>query len=267
MKVKNVLPATLCSIFLSLLLHSCQHESVLEQEEVISEHVGKSSFHVPSFDPHVSTPIYEWTEMSGFIQGYIDGMSFFSDFYEGDAIPAEELLGSTAEEVSLEVYNYYLTSIEEQTLEILPISMNASISSMENISSVVKNGILDVVDQIDNESTLEDAFEEYNDILQDYSVMGASARQLDTIGTVLYVVDMYMKWIITEGEYGETQIHSNDIIIPRFPGWLGYRYVKWKHVKCALGIAAGAILGEAGGPVGVFAGAYLGGMGSGCNEI
>ena len=102
---------------------------------------------------------------------------------------------------------------------------------------------------------------------------GASSEQIDTISTVLYATDILMNWMLNDpmfdpGIDGVTEDSTGTN--SRWFSLLGYGYqaVKWKHVRCALGVGLGTVAGfEAGGLIGAIAGGWFGADSSGCHDL
>jgi hypothetical protein len=162
----------------------------------------------------------------------------------------------------LEIYNTYLIVKSESPVTVLPIDCHLSISQRTGVSNTVKNVLLSVLNSINEEEDLENAYAVYHSILDTLDLSTYSDSQQDTIAKVLYILDVGANWVLNDPLFDfATQFNSNQII-PRGAPWP--RRIPWAGWKCFGSIALGGLAGSAGGWVGAAAGVWFG-MLEGCD--
>ncbi len=252
--------------FFYLLFLSCKHE--LGITEVVSKNQDQNSnpivnsFYDEEFDPYTDSPMQELSN-SAYIDDFVDGLSFFSDYFAGDTTI---VAGSrTPDQLVLSIYNAYLASKSMSPIGTYPMDCHLSISQRTGVSTTVKNALNGVLNSIDPEEEIGDAYPEFRDILDHLNLSSYTNQQKDTIATVLYAIDITMNWALNDDLFaGQTHFSGNPNQIQPRCCYCWYPHnIPWAGWKCAGSIFLGAFAGAEAGAVGAIAGGWFGGL-AGC---
>jgi hypothetical protein len=188
--------AMLCAV---LIFASCQNDSLERPKTGPPNDLGimPPSFWDPGFDPFPETDLDNYLSLNGqrFVSNFADGLSFLSDYiaenYEDfDPDP-------------LVVYNAYLASISESSVEVLPSFCTDPYDweTGTGLSTAVENAITGVFEEAD--FGVHDLVNESNylilvDAIDGVNLAGLSNAQKDTVATILYSHQMLWHWLVYE---------------------------------------------------------------------